>query len=67
MTQDGELGVAEYVRHLTRDGARPEMGPAVFSAELRALEPAAAGRLCADRTHAFLTALAGAPAVLDTQ
>lgn len=64
---DGELGVAEYVRHLTRDGGRPEMGPEVFSAQLRALEPAAAGRLCADRTHAFLAASAGAFAALDRQ
>jgi sugar phosphate isomerase/epimerase len=51
---DGELNAAEYVRHLFRDGAYPQMGPEVPSDQLRALAPAETGRLCAEKTHAFL-------------
>jgi sugar phosphate isomerase/epimerase len=51
---DGELNAAEYVRHLLRDGSHPQMGPEVPSDQLSALAPAAAGRLCAEKTHAFL-------------
>jgi len=65
---DGELNVADYVRHLTRDGVQAQMGPEVFSAELRALSPAQAGRLCAERTDKFLTSVAAKAAVaVETQ
>jgi 4-hydroxyphenylpyruvate dioxygenase len=51
---DGELDAAEYVRHLYRDGTHPLMGPEVPSDQLRALTPVEAGRLCAEKTRAFL-------------
>lgn len=54
---EGELGVAEYARHLTRGHKLPPVGPEIFSPEVVALAPAAAGRLCAQRTRAFLADL----------
>lgn len=54
---DGELGVAEYVRHLSRNGGFPRMGPEIFSPELTELTPAAAGGICAERTRSFLADL----------
>ncbi|HEY1777723.1 MAG TPA: sugar phosphate isomerase/epimerase family protein [Solirubrobacteraceae bacterium] len=51
---EGELGVADYVRHLYRDGRLPTCGPEVFSPELTTLSAADAGRLCAERARSFL-------------
>ena len=64
---DGELHVDEYVRHLTRGGVQPEMGPEVFSAELRSLSPADAGRLCGSRTRTFLDSLERAAATVESK
>ena len=55
---EGELDVAEYVRHLYRDGQLPTCGPEVFSPELTTLSAAEAGRLCAQRARDFLGGLA---------
>ena len=64
---DGDLGVDAYVRHLTRDGVAPEMGPEVFSEELRSLGPAEAGRVCGQRTRAFLRSLEHPMGALETK
>ena len=52
---DGEMPVAELVQSIARRGPLPQIGPEVFSAELWAMSPDAAGRLCAQRTREFLT------------
>lgn len=64
---EGELHVDTFVSHLTRGGVQPEMGPEVFSAELRSLSPADAGRLCGARTRTFLDSVDRAGATLERQ
>ena len=54
---EGELDVADYVRHLYRDGRLPTCGPEIFSPQLTTLGAADAGRLCAERARAFLSGL----------
>jgi sugar phosphate isomerase/epimerase len=51
---EGELGIRELARCLEEMGALHNVGPEVFSADLDALDAAAAGRLCRAKTDEFL-------------
>src|SRR4029077_640163 len=54
---EGELAVREYASQLIRDGRFPAVGPEVFLPELNAMEPSEAGRICGEKTRAFLSSL----------
>jgi sugar phosphate isomerase/epimerase len=61
---DGELPCADYLRAMVRDGEPiPPTGPEIAMPEVSAQAPEAIGRLCAERTRAFL-AEAGATGVV---
>jgi sugar phosphate isomerase/epimerase len=55
---EGEMPIAELTRCLEDIGALGHVGPEVFLDELEAMEPAEAGRLCREKTDAFLASVA---------
>ncbi len=58
---EGEMPVAELARSLEDIGALGHVGPEVFLSALDAMTPAEAGRLCREKTDAFLATVAARP------
>jgi sugar phosphate isomerase/epimerase len=55
---EGEMPIAELAGALEDIGAMGHVGPEVFMSALAAMTPAEAGRLCRERTDAFLASVA---------